>query len=141
MTEVLGSSPLLWRLNSGTIHLGKSIEQKLWKALTWCWFRCCNTANWRVNFEEWLAFKIQLHITEWIVSLSANLDQKSKIRSRSLKCLLEKNALLVFLALPSKLLENLDEKDVFGISHWSVRGKKNELRCKWIWLGKVFYRG
>jgi hypothetical protein len=34
-----------------------------------------------------------------------------------LKCLLEKNALLVFLALPSKLLENLDEKDVFGISH------------------------
>ena len=32
---------------------------------------CCNPANGRVDFVELLAYKIQLHGTEWIVSLSA----------------------------------------------------------------------
>ncbi len=36
---------------------------------------CCNPANGRVDFEEWLAYKFQLHGIEWIVSLSADWDQ------------------------------------------------------------------
>ncbi len=36
---------------------------------------CCNPANGRVDFEEWSAYKIQLHGKEWIVSLSTDWDQ------------------------------------------------------------------
>ncbi len=36
------------------------LEQKLWKTLTWHCCMCCNPANGRVGFEEWLAYKIQL---------------------------------------------------------------------------------
>jgi hypothetical protein len=32
-------------------------------------------SNGRVDFEEWSAYKIQLHGIEWIVSLSADWDQ------------------------------------------------------------------
>ena len=46
---------------SGTIHLDHSLEQKLWKTLTWHCCMCCNPANGRVDFEECLAYKIQLH--------------------------------------------------------------------------------
>jgi hypothetical protein len=35
----------------------------------------CNPANGRVDFEEWPAYKIQLHGIEWIESLSADWDQ------------------------------------------------------------------
>ena len=38
----------------------------------------CNPANGRVDFEEWSAYKIQLHGIEWIVSLSADWDQSPK---------------------------------------------------------------
>jgi len=31
-----------------------------------------------VDFEEWSDYKIQLHGIEWIVSLSADWDQKKK---------------------------------------------------------------
>jgi hypothetical protein len=31
-----------------------------------------------VDFEEWSAYKIQLHSIEWIVDLSANWDQRPK---------------------------------------------------------------
>jgi hypothetical protein len=31
-----------------------------------------------VDFEEWSAYKIQLHGIEWIVSLSADWDQSPK---------------------------------------------------------------
>ena len=41
---------------SGSIHLDQSLEQKLWKTLTWQCCMCCNTANGRVDFEEWLAY-------------------------------------------------------------------------------------
>ncbi len=47
---------------------------------------CCNPANGRVDFEEWLAYKIQLHGNEWIVSLSADWDQsptKTKTKKKS----------------------------------------------------------
>ena len=39
---------------------------------------CCNPANGRGDFEEWSAYKIQLHGIEWIVSLSADWDQSPK---------------------------------------------------------------
>ncbi len=72
---------------SGTIHLDQSLEEKLWKTLTWHCCMCCNPANGRVDFEEWSAYKIQLRGTEWIVSLSADWDQrkKQKILSTAVK--------------------------------------------------------
>jgi len=42
-------------------HLDQSLEQKLWKTLTWHCCMCCNPANGRVDFEEWSANKIQLN--------------------------------------------------------------------------------
>jgi hypothetical protein len=39
---------------------------------------CCNPTNGRVDFEECLTYKTQLHGTEWIVSLSADWEQKPK---------------------------------------------------------------
>ncbi len=42
---------------SGTIHLDQSLDQKLWKTLTWHCCMCCNPANGRVEFEELLAYK------------------------------------------------------------------------------------
>ncbi len=47
---------------------------------------CCNPANGRVDFDEWLTYKIQLNGIERIVSLSANWDQsetKKQIRKTS----------------------------------------------------------
>ncbi len=61
--------------NSATIHLDQSLQQKLWKTLTWHCCMCCNPANGRVDFVELSAYKIQL---EWIVSLSADWDQSPK---------------------------------------------------------------
>jgi len=55
---------------SGPIHLDQSLEQKLWKTITWHCCMCCNPANGRVDFVELLAYG-----TEWIVSLSANYKQ------------------------------------------------------------------
>jgi hypothetical protein len=48
------------------------------KTVTWHCCICCNPANGRVDFEEWLAYKIQLHGTEWIVNLSADWYQSPK---------------------------------------------------------------
>ncbi len=70
---------------SGTIHLDQSLEQKLWKTLTWHCCMCCNPANGRVDFEQWSAYQIQLNSTEWIVSLSdGDWDQSPKIEFRKL---------------------------------------------------------
>ncbi len=44
------------------------------KTLTWHCCMRCNPANGRVDFEEWSAYKIQLHGTEWIVSVSLSAD-------------------------------------------------------------------
>ncbi len=55
--------------------MDQCLEQKLWKTLTWHCCMCCNPANGRVEFEEWSAYKIQLHGIEWIVSLLADWDQ------------------------------------------------------------------
>jgi hypothetical protein len=46
---------------------------------------CCNPANGRVDFEEWLAYKIQLHGIEWIVSLSADWDQSPTKKKKKKK--------------------------------------------------------
>ncbi len=66
-----GFKPPLWRPFSGTIHLDQSLT------LTWHCCICCNPANGRVDFEEWSAYKIQLHGIEWIVSLSADWDKQT----------------------------------------------------------------
>jgi hypothetical protein len=42
---------------SGTIHLDQSLEQKLWKILSWNCCICCNPANGKVDFGEWLDYK------------------------------------------------------------------------------------
>jgi hypothetical protein len=47
---------------------------------------CCNPGNGRVNFEEWSAYKIQLHDIEWIVSLSADWDQSPTKKKKCLTC-------------------------------------------------------
>jgi len=57
---VLGSKPHFGDYFSGTIHLDQSLTQNLWKTLTWHW----NPTNGRGDFEEWSAYKIQLHGTE-----------------------------------------------------------------------------
>jgi len=55
------------------------------KTLTWHCCICCNPANGRVDFVEWLAYKIQLHGNEWIVSLSADWDQSPKKKKKKKK--------------------------------------------------------
>ncbi len=55
---------------------------------TWHCCICCNPANGRVDFVEWLAYKIPLHGNEWFVSLSADWDQspkKKKLKSSTIK--------------------------------------------------------
>jgi hypothetical protein len=37
------------------------IKVYLKQIITWHCCMCCNPANGRVDFEEWLAYKIQLH--------------------------------------------------------------------------------
>jgi hypothetical protein len=59
------------------------LEQNLWKTLTWHCCICWIPANGRVNFEEWLAYKIQLHGNEWIVNLSADWDQSPKKKNNT----------------------------------------------------------
>jgi hypothetical protein len=68
-------TPTMETIFSGTIHIGSKLGTKLWKTLTWHCCMCCNPANGRVDFEEWSAYKIQLHGIEWIVSLSTDWDQ------------------------------------------------------------------
>ncbi len=73
-----------------TIFQAPFIWIKVWnrnrgKTLTWHCCICCNPANWRVDFEEWSAYKIQLHGIEWIVSLSADWDQSPTKKKSNLK--------------------------------------------------------
>ena len=68
--ETIFQAPLIWI---------KAWNKTLWKTLTWHCCICCNPANGRVDFEEWLAYKIQLHGTEWIVSLSPDWHQSPSI--------------------------------------------------------------
>jgi hypothetical protein len=68
----LGSNPHFGDHFSDAIHSDHSLEQKLWKTLTWHCCICCNPANGRVDFEKWSAYIMQLHGTERIVSLSAD---------------------------------------------------------------------
>jgi hypothetical protein len=67
--ETIFQAPFIWI---------KAWNKKLWKTLTRHCCMCCNPANGRVDFEDWSAYKIQLHGSEWIVSLSADWDQKVK---------------------------------------------------------------
>jgi hypothetical protein len=65
--ETIFQAPFIWI---------KALSKNCGKTLTWHCCMCCNPANGRVDFEEWSAYKIQLHGIEWIVSLSADWDQK-----------------------------------------------------------------
>ena len=68
-----------------------------------------------VDFEEWLAYKIQLQSTEWIVSLSANWDQRPKKPQNSTTC---QNLLKT-----DKVKKNVD------INNWNIfPGYKKKIR-------------
>ncbi len=66
--EFIFQAPFIWI---------KAWNQNCGKTLAWHCCMCYNPANGRVDFEEWSAYKIQLHGIEWIVSLSADWDQSS----------------------------------------------------------------
>ncbi len=87
-----GFKPPLWRPLFRHHSFGSKLGKKLWKTLTWHCCMCCNPANGRVDFEEWSAYKIQVHGIEWIVSFSADWDQsptkKKKKKKRERKCVL-----------------------------------------------------
>ena len=60
-----------------TIHSDQSMVLVGRKLTRQCCM-CCNTGNGRVDIEEWLAYKNQIHNgKEWIEILSANWDQIS----------------------------------------------------------------
>jgi hypothetical protein len=56
-----GFKPSLWRPFFRHNSFGSKLGTKMWKTLTWHYCMCCNPANGRVDFEEWLAYEIQLH--------------------------------------------------------------------------------
>ncbi len=86
-----GFKPPLWRPFFRHHSFGSKLGTKLWKTLTWHCCMCCNPANGRVDFEEWSAYKIQLHGIEWIVSLSADWDQSPTKKKTKKKTLSIKN--------------------------------------------------
>jgi hypothetical protein len=104
----------------GSIHLDQSLEQKLWKNLTWHCCMCCKPANGRVDFEEWSAYQIQLHGTEWIVTKVPPLPPQKKrtnyivLNSDSLtvslwnRCYIQKNPKLTYKTTPWGLSEVLE---------------------------------
>jgi hypothetical protein len=65
--------PPLWRPFFRHHSFGSKLGKKIVENSNLALF--CNPANGRVDFEEWSAYKIQLHSIEWIVSLSADWDQ------------------------------------------------------------------
>ncbi len=74
--ETIFQAPFIWI---------KAWNKNCGKTLTWHCCMCCNPANGRVDFEEWLAYKIQLRGIEWIVCLSADWDQ-SPTKKKSFYC-------------------------------------------------------
>ena len=83
MTEGPGLKPPIWRPFFRHHSFGSKLGNKNWgKTLTWHCCKCCNPGNGRVDFEEWLAYKIQLHGIEWIVSLWADWDQSPKKKKK-----------------------------------------------------------
>ncbi len=77
-----GFKPPLWR----PFFRAPFIWIKAWnkicgKTLTWHCCMWCNLVNGRVDFEEWLAYKIQLPGIKLIVGLSADWDQSLKKHS------------------------------------------------------------
>ena len=71
--------PPLWRPIFRHHSFGSKLGTKIVeKTLTWHCCMCCNPANGRVDFMELSAYNIELHDTEWIVSLSANWDRRPK---------------------------------------------------------------
>ena len=73
--ETIFQAPFIWI---------KAWNKNCGKTLTWHCCMCCNPANGRVDFEEWSAYKIQLHGIEWIVSLSVDKDQTPKKKKKKI---------------------------------------------------------
>ncbi len=82
--EVLGSHLHNGDHFSGTIHLDQSMELKQWKTQTWHYHMCCNPANGCVDFEEQLAYKIQLNGKRLNCKLVSRLRPKSKKKTYTL---------------------------------------------------------
>ncbi len=80
--KVLGSNPHSGDHFSGTIHLDQSLEQKLWKTLTWHCCMCCNPANGRVDFVELSAYKTQATWYWMNCKLVSPLRPKSKKKKK-----------------------------------------------------------
>ncbi len=74
--ENIFQAPLIWI---------KAWNKNCGKTLIWHCCMCCNPTNGRVDFEEWSAYKIQLHGTEWIESLSADKDESPKKKKKKFK--------------------------------------------------------
>ena len=55
---------------SCNLHLDLRMDFNRLEILTWLFDMCCNPANGRVDFEEWLACKNCLRGLDWIYSLS-----------------------------------------------------------------------
>jgi hypothetical protein len=56
-----GFKPPLWRPLFRHHSFGSKLGTKIVETLTWHCCMCCNPTNGRVDFEEWSAYKIQLH--------------------------------------------------------------------------------
>ncbi len=78
-----GFKPPEWRPFFRHHLIGLKLGTKFVETLTWHCCMCCNPANGRVDFEEWSAYKTQLHGKEWIVSLSTDWDQSPKSKKKS----------------------------------------------------------
>ncbi len=71
-----------FNFNLGKLPILLIFNNLLYLILTWDCCICCNPANGRVDFEEWSAYKIQLHGIEWICKLVRRLRPKSKKKKK-----------------------------------------------------------
>ena len=85
---------------------------------------CCNPENGKVDFEEWSAYKIQLHDTEWIVGW---LSPKSKVQKKDILNKFEEKNLKTCV-----LLVNLRSSKRHG-DHEFAEEKKIDRRGLWPW--------
>ena len=117
--ETIFQAPFIWI---------KAWNKNVEKTLTWHCCMCCNPANGRVDFEEWTAYKIQLHGIDWIVSLSADWDQsptkKNILKNANVYYLISEIKYVSFHPTPKKIL--------FTWTSWETNmGKKRGKGLLW----------
>ncbi len=85
--EVLGSIPHYGDHFSGTIHLDQSLEQKLWKTLTWHRCMCCNPANGRVDFVNGRRIKSSYMVLNELQACQLTETKAQQKKKRNIKIL------------------------------------------------------